>query len=280
MRSLIQFLSKNSFVFLFLFLQIISFVLLVQNNSYQNSKFFNSSNFLIGNLYATIDNVNDYFNLKEENAELAEQNAQLQASNIKAYTKFFGTTAQINDTAYFQRYTYTSAMVINNSTNKKANYITIDKGAISGLSAGMAVISANGVVGRIINVSDRFSSVMSVLNVKSKISGKIKKNGYFGSVVWNSGGNDYRTGQLMDIPNHVELNVGDTVVTSGYSDDFPEGIPIGIIKEFKLTKGNNFHDISIQFLVDYKTISHVYVVKSLHKEEQEALETLNPEEND
>jgi len=139
MRSLIQFLSKNSFVFLFLFLQSIAFFLLVQNNSYQSSKFFNSSNFLIGNLYSTIDHVNDYFNLKEDNAELAKQNAELQSFNIKSFTKFFGTTAQINDTAYFQRYSYTSAKVINNSTNKKANYITIDKGAISGVKMGLLV---------------------------------------------------------------------------------------------------------------------------------------------
>jgi len=128
----------------------------------------------------------------------------------------------------------------------------------------------------VINVSDHFSSVMSVLNTKSKISGKIKKNGYFGPVIWESSNNDYKTGQLLDIPNHVELEIGDTILTSGYSDDFPEGIAIGTIKGFALIKGGNFHEIDVDFLVDYRTVSHVYVVKSLLKEEQNALEALNP----
>ncbi len=270
MRNLFQFFAKNSFVFLFLFLQFISFLLLIQNNGYQGAKIFNSSNFLIGNLYATINNVNDYFNLKEDNAELTAQNAKLLSSNINSFTKIFGKTYQINDTSYFQKYVYTSAKVINNSTNKIANFITLDKGAINGIKPGMAVISPKGVVGKVFNVSEKFSTVMSVLNTKSKVSGKIKKNGYYGSVVWTS--NNYQIGELVDIPNHVKLTKGDTIVTSGFSTDFPEGILIGTIKDFYLNEGNNFFTININFAVNYKTLSYVYIVKSLLKEEQEKLE--------
>ncbi|MBL4592245.1 MAG: rod shape-determining protein MreC, partial [Flavobacteriales bacterium] len=117
MKNLIRFLSKNSFVFLFVFLLFISFVLLVKNNNYQNSKVFNSSNFLIGNLYSTVNNVNDYFNLKEVNAELAEQNARLQSTQISTFSKVNGITVEINDTVYSQKYVYTSAKAINSSTN-------------------------------------------------------------------------------------------------------------------------------------------------------------------
>ena len=280
MNNLIQFLSKNSFVFLFLFLQFISFFLLIQNNSYQKSKFFNSSNFLIGNLYATVNNVNDYFNLKEVNVELAEQNAKLQSVNRQSFKKIYENTVQINDTVYFQRYTYTSAKVINNSTNKKANYITIDKGALNGVRPGMAVISAYGIVGKVVYTSQNFSSVMSVLNDKSKVNGKIKKNGYFGPIIWDSDFDDYQTGQLVDIPNHVQLNIGDTIVTSGYSDDFPEGVIAGTIKEFELVEGSNFHNISLKFSVDYKSISHVFIVKSLLRDEQKKIEELNSLSNE
>ena len=127
MGNLIRFLSKNSFVFLFLFLLFVSFVLLVQNNNYQSSKVFNSSNFLIGNLYSTVNNVNDYFNLKEVNAELAEQNAKLQSLQIGSFSKLYGSVINVNDTMYAQKYVYTSAKAINNSTNKRENYITINK---------------------------------------------------------------------------------------------------------------------------------------------------------
>ncbi len=273
MRNLIRFLSNNSFLFLFLFLLFVSFFLLVKNNNYQNSKFFNSSNFLIGNLYSTVNNVNDYFNLKEVNAELAKQNSRLQTRQINAFSKVFGNTVSVSDTTYSQKYIYTSAKAINNSTNKRENYITIDKGSLNGIKAGMGVVSAKGVIGTVKNVSENFCSVMSVLHEKNAVSTKIKKSGYIGSLVWELG--DYRVAQLKDIPNHVKLTKGDTIITSGYSSVFPEGVIVGRVKSFDLPEGNNFYNIDIELSVDYKNLSHVYVVKSLMKEEQEKLEELN-----
>ena len=275
MRNLLRFLTKNSFIFLFVILEVIAFGMLIQNNNYQNSKFFNSSNFLVGNLYATVNNFNDYFHLKEENQVLAEQNAKLQSTNVSSFMKVFGRLVQINDTTYLQNYVYSSAKVINNSTNKRQNYITLDKGGINGIKPEMGVISSKGVVGIVKNVSEHFSSVMSVLHEKNKLSAKIKKSGYFGSLVW--GNNNYRIADLKDIPNHVELAIGDTIVTSGFSSIFPENILIGTIKEFDLPEGNNFYNIKVEFSEDYKNISHVYIVRSLLKEEKELLESKNEE---
>lgn len=276
MRNLIRFLSKNSLVFIFLFLEFVAFLLLVQNNNYQNSKFFNSSNFLIGNLYTTVESVKDYFHLKDVNAELAEQNARLQNQSITAFTKVFGTTVEIRDTSYHQKYLYTSAKVINNSTNKRSNYITLDKGAINGIEAGMGVISAKGVIGTVKNVSNNFCSVMSVLHEKNAVSAKIKNSNYFGSLVWELG--NYREAQLKDIPNHVQLHKGDTVITSGYSLVYPEGILVGRIKHFNLPEGNNFYNITVEFSVDYKQLSHVFIVKNKQKEEQQKLEEITEQE--
>lgn len=276
MRNLIRFLSKNSLVFIFLFLQFIAFLLLVKNNNYQNSKFFNSSNFLIGNLYSTINNVNDYFNLKSVNAELAEQNARLQNQSITSFTKVFGTTVEIKDTSYYQKYLYTSAKVINSSTNKRNNYITLDKGKINGIEAGMGVISGVGVIGTVKNVSDNFCSVMSILHEKNAVSAKIKNSEYFGSLHWELG--DYREASLNDIPNHAKLNVGDTIITSGYSAIYPEGVLVGTIKNFNLDEGSNFYEITVELSVDYKKLSHVFIVKNTMKEEQLKLEKLTEAE--
>ena len=273
MKNLIRFLTKNSFIFLFVFLLFVSFILLVQNNNYQNSKVFNSSNFLIGNLYSTINNVNDYFNLKEVNAELAEQNARLQSFQINNFTRVNGTSVYINDTAYAQKYVYTSAKAINNSTNKRENYITINKGSLNGIKPGMGVVSPNGIIGTVKNVSENFCSVMSVLHEKNAVSAKIKKSGYIGSLVWELG--DYREAKLKDIPNHVQLSKGDTIITSGYSLVYPQGELIGVVKEFELPEGNNFYNIKIELTVDYKKLSHVFIVKSWMKVEQAELEELN-----
>lgn len=275
MRNLFRFLTKNSFIFLFLLLEVVAFSLLVQNNNYQSSKVLNSSNFLVGNLYATINNIDEYFSLKEENQKLADQNAKLQSTNVSSFMKVFGRMVQINDTTYFQSYVYSSAKVINNSTNKRQNYLTLDKGGINGIQSEMGVISSKGVVGIVKNVSEHFSSVMSVLHEKTKISAKIKKSGYYGSLIWEGG--NYREAELKDIPNHVKLEVGDTIVTSGYSSIFPENILIGTVKEFDLPKGNNFYNIKVEFTEDYKNVSHVYIVRSLLKEERQKLEAQNEE---
>jgi rod shape-determining protein MreC len=190
--------------------------------------------------------------------------------------KVFGRLVQIKDTTYLQSYVYSSAKVINNSTNKRQNYITLDKGGINGIKPEMGVISSKGVVGIVKNVSGNFSSVMSVLHEKNKLSAKIKKSGYFGSLVW--GNNSYRIADLKDIPNHVKLAIGDTIVTSGFSSIFPENILIGTVKEFDLPEGNNFYNIKVEFAEDYKRISHVYIIRSLLKEEKELLESQNQEE--
>lgn len=273
MKNLIRFLTKNSFVFLFVFLLFVSFVLLVQNNNYQNSRVFNSSNFLIGNLYSTINNVNDYFNLKEVNADLAEQNARLQSTQIGTFSKVSGIVVEINDTIYAQKYVYTSAKAVNSTTNNRENYITIDKGSLNGIEPGMGVVSPKGVIGTVKNVSENFCSVMSVLHEKNAVSTKIKKSGYIGSLVWELG--DYRIAQLKDIPNHVKLNVGDEIITTGYSMVYPEGVSVGKIVHFELPEGNNFYNIDVELSVDYRSLSHVFVVKSWMKNEQRKLEALN-----
>lgn len=278
MRNFIQFLVKNSFVFLFLFLEVIAFALLINNNNYQSSKFFNSSNYLVGNLYESVSNVTDYFHLKTTNSELAQHNAELLSVNINSFTKIYGTTILINDTSYFQKYVYTSAKVINNSTNQRENYITLDKGAINGIKPGMAVVNKNGIVGIVKNVSPNFSSVISLLHQKMSISGKIQKSEYFGSVVWDSDENNHRTATLKEVPNHVDIQNGDTIVTSGFSAIFPEGLPIGTIQYFEVPKGNNFYNIIIELTTDFKQLSHVYVVKSLQKEELDKLEALTQED--
>lgn len=167
MRNFIQFLVKNSFIFLFLSLEIVAFFLIVKNNEYQSSKVFNSSNYLVGNLMASVKEVKDYLQLKDVNQNLAQQNAELLSKDKRSFVKIFGNSVVINDTTYYQKYVYTTAKVINNSTNNRENYLTLDQGEINGIKPGMAVIGTNGVVGIVKNVSPHFSSIISLLHQKN-----------------------------------------------------------------------------------------------------------------
>jgi rod shape-determining protein MreC len=171
-------------------------------------------------------------------------------------------------------YEFIQARIVNNSVNKQYNYVTLNKGRRDGVMPDMGIIGSGGVVvGVVTNVTEHYSSGPSILNRRWFVSSKIKKNNYFGRLAWD--GYDYQRAKLNEIPFHVELAVGDTIVTSGYSSIFPEGFLIGTIEEFNHSSGANFYEIIIRLSTDFKTLSHVELVKNNFIEEQTELEELN-----
>lgn len=270
MRNLFAFIWKYHIVFLFILLEIFASFLIVQNNSFHKASFLNSSNVISASIFNTTNNISGYLGLRSTNKLLAVENEKLHSLSILSFAKLYTNIWRINDTIYKQQYTYLSARVINNSIYKRNNYLTLNKGGRHGVKPEMAVISSNGIVGIVKDVSDNFSSVLSVLHKNARISAMIKKNGYFGSLVWD--GADFKIGTLLYIPNHVKISKGDAIVTSRYSAIFPEGIPIGNIIDFKINPGDNFYTISVKFSTDFSKLSYIYVVNNLMKEEQRNLE--------
>ena len=270
MRNLINFLNKYSFFLFFLFLEVIAFSLIVQNNQFQRASFINSANSLSGGVYESFNQATEYFSLKKENQRLSSENAKLRENQLSSYAEVFGDNVVVNDTIYGRKYHYMSAKVINNSVNTQNNYLTLNKGSLNGIEAGMGVIGSDGVVGIVKNVSSNYSVVLSILHSQTSISGRLKNSSYFGSVKWD--GRNYQTGKFTDIPNHVNLRLGDTIVTSGFSSIFPPMIPIATVLDFEPIEGENFYDIDVRYMNDMKSISYVYIVKNLHRQEIEELE--------
>ena len=275
MRSLLHFFARNYFVLLFLALETISLVLIVNYNNFQKVKFLNSSNQATASIYELTDNFTSYFHLRKINIELAEENAELQTQLLKLQS--VDIISQTDSTVENKTtYQFISAKIINNSVNKQYNYVTINKGRLDGIESNMGIIGANGVIGVITNVSDHYSSGPSILNKRWGVSAKIKKNNYFGSLAWD--GKDYELAKLNEIPFHVELAIGDTITTSGYSTIFPEGFSIGTIEEFNHDSGANFYKIKIRLSSNFKTISHVKIIKNNFHEEQNKIEKLNTDD--
>jgi rod shape-determining protein MreC len=202
---------------------------------------------------------------------LAEENTELRDLKMAYYKKSFDNTIVVNDSAFDQEFTFMKAKVIRNSTTRRNNYLTLNRGAKHGIKAGMGVISAKGVIGIVLETSEDFSAVMSILNSESKISAKIEKNDYFGSAIWE--GKNYRHGLLKDIPDHVSLVEGDLIVSSGYSGIFPEAVPLGKVLTVERKAGSGFLDVEFEYTEDYRNLSFVHVVKYLQKEERELLES-------
>jgi len=270
MRNLLVFLWKYNLLFLFLILEVISITLFIENSFYQKAAFINSSSAISGTFYKMQSNITEYFSLKVVNTTLANENAHLRSLSPDNFLTINNTVYNKNDIIYKLQYQYVSAKVINNSTNKRNNYLTLNIGRNQGITKDMGVISSKGIVGIVKDVSDNFSSVISVLHKDSKISAKIKKYGDVGSVLWN--GYNYRRASLIDIPTHVPISRGDTIITSGYSSVFPEGIVIGKIIDHKIESGNSFYTITIEFSEDFNKLSYVYVIKNFFKSEQYELE--------
>ena len=256
--------------FIFLFLELVCFSLIVRNNNFHRGSFLNSSNYLVGSVYDFNTGITEYFKLKTINDNLAVENAVLRSlledSKFAASNRIYEKV----DTVIRQRYTYVPAKVVNNTTDRRSNYLTINRGILQGVQPEMAVISSNGIVGIVKDVSKNYASVISVLHKNASISAKLADSGYIGSLTWN--GDDPQTAQLTDIPNHVQIEAGMLVQTSGYSSMFPSGIPIGKIKSFEIEDGANFYSIDVDLNTSMNSVSMVYVVNNLMKIEQKELE--------
>ena len=265
MRSLLHLLTRIYFFLFFLLLEIFCLILIVNFNNYHKIVFTNSTNHFIGNIYKQSSTFYSIFNLKEINSDLAYENTRLR--NKLEKIKVFDNTKNIY--ADSVGYIFTAAKVINNSVSKLDNYITLDKGIKDGIKTGMGIISPNGIVGIITNVSEHFSMGPTVINKKWKVSARIKKNNYFGSLAWD--GKDYRFALLNEIPTHVILNIGDTIVTSSYSSVFPEGYLIGKIEKFHHKEGDNFYNIKIRLSTNFMALRYVNIVKNYYYNDIESL---------
>ncbi len=270
MRYLLKIIYKYHFFLLFLMLEAIALSMGIQYNLYQRARFVSLSENISAYFNESISSFTDYFNLIETNRRLSLENAKLKNQLQRVYRSdnlfFFGE----NDTLHRQKYFFTSARVIKNSVNRMHNYLTLDKGSEQGVRPEMGVICPEGIVGITAGVTRNFTSVISLLNVNFHVSAKLKKNNYFGTLSW--GGQDYRKAVLQDIPYHVQIEVGDTIVTSGYSAVFPEGIMIGKVEK-AIIKNGNFYTVTVSLSTDFKHLVYVDVIRNLQKEEQNKLET-------
>ncbi len=271
MRNLIFFIYKYYVFFIFFTLEVFAFVVIYRFNSYQKASFINYTTGVTSTFYTAVSNTQSYFSLRRVNDSLQIENAKLRSELLTSYYKNNIITIQKNDTVYKQQYAYIAASVVNNSVIKRNNYITINRGRLHGIEPEMGVISESGVVGIVMSVSDRYSTVLSLLNNNCKISAKIKKNDAFGSLVWD--GLDPKYARLLDVNKHVPVETGDQIITSNFSTIFPEGLPIGRIFSHSLDAGDNFHTLKVELYTDFSTLSTVYVIRNLFKEEQLQIES-------
>lgn len=269
MEALLAFIKRYNYVFVFLLLEILAIVFISQNSNYQGSKIVRSANAVAGGFYGTVSSISDYFGLRQENEKLAAENARLHAEREASYIRYDRREFVLDDTVYKQRYSYTEAQVVKNSWNLRNNYIMVNKGRRQGIQSDQAVISPQGIVGVVVNTTDNFATIMPVLHANSRNSVKIKRLNINGSLIWNGG--DFRYATLIDIPTTHELYAGDTIVTSGMANDFPEGVMVGFVEHTTSEPGSGFYTIKVQLATEFTKLDHVYIINNRFKAEQDSL---------
>ncbi len=299
MRNLFQFLFRFRGALVFGLLEIISLYLFITNNSYQRAAVFNSANAYAGLVLARRTQVADYFKLAEINQQLAVENAALrqqlypadstrrEADSVALPPARTDSLRQIRyqrrgarpDTLLLgqQRlpardpsYPLIPARVINNMLRNVDNYLTLNVGRANGVRAGLGVVAAGGVVGRVKVVTEHYATVTSLLHSKTSIASKIKRDGTFGTIRWL--GDDPTHALLDNVLRETRLVRGDTVVTSGYNAVFPEGVFIGTIDSFVKEPDKNFWTVKVRLGVNFTNLSYVYIVTSRPKAERDTVE--------
>lgn len=257
---------------IFLFLMSGSFFFIAKDSLFQQIKISSAVMYIKGGVSGFISDARYFVGLKEANYILLEENLRLKNSieELRAKQHFADTlfgdtiTIQKHNRDFASKFSYVSAKIISNSTNKLQNYIILDKGRVHGIKKDMGVISPRGVVGIVSSVSDNFSYVISFLNTTQSVSAKLAPSQSFGPLVWEGRRTNYAT--LTEIPYHIKFMVGDTVYTSGFSTMFPPDIPLGTARKSSLIKGAH-HRIQVRLFQDFNTLHYVNIVINNNEKE-------------
>jgi len=223
-----------------------------------------------GRVYSVTSSINSYLNLKKANDDLTQRIVTLE-EEIQVYkNELEGHSDRMHldlnklkiDKSFLP---YVPARVVKNQVSGINNYIRLNKGSNDGISEDMGVVSLKGIVGVVVRVSPNFSLVNPVLHTGFHPSCMIKETNFFGSLFWD--GNDPRYVSLTGLPSHASFSIGDTIITSGYSATFPEGILVGVIEGAIKQKNEDYNSVKIRLFTDFSTLNEVFIIKNPYREE-------------
>lgn len=272
MRNLLRFIARSSNFLVFIALEVVAFLLIIHNNSYPRSSMLSTANTIVGWSEEKKSDIIHYFQLSTANEQLAQENTELRS----LLSQYHEREDAIAEAAYGEKTPkihYISAKVVQMTTNKHNNYLTINKGSHDGLRKGMGVRNSEGVVGIVSTVGRNYSVVIPIINTQSMLSCRFQKNDYISPLVWD--GRDSRFAQLDEVAAHMVVNSSDTIVTSGLSPAFPEKIPVGIVENSELKSGESYHSVQIRLFTNFRRLRFVQVIDNRDQTEIEELNSTN-----
>jgi rod shape-determining protein MreC len=275
-RNVFLFIRKYSNFLFFLLLQIIALSFLFRYNKYHQAAFMNVAGEFTGKINQRYSNVEYYFRLKNINEQLADENLRLNQLLRENYERPNGNEKTVMDTVQtdslreIKKYTWMGARVVGSTTTEQLNYITIHRGKLQDVRPNMGVVSPQGIVGQVLNVSDNYAVVMTLLHRQFKVVVKLKIGGERGTIEWDGISPSYVT--LKDIPKSASVHLGDSVMTSSTSSKFPGNLMVGTVSDIVDDKSSNFYTLKVKPSTNFFNIEYVYVIENSQVLEQNRLE--------
>ncbi len=258
MRNLLLFLAKYGHLLLFLILEIICFSLIIQFNDSQKETWVNSVNLYTGRVQERVNGVNNYLKLQQLNDSLSVENAKLLQQIIDFKVDLKDNAYQNFESIDTSIHTIIPTRVCDKTIRLRNNYFTLCKGSKQGIKKGMGVVSKQGIVGVVKSVTDHYSDVILLLHSQSRTSVSIKGKQYFGNLVWRT--NDHSLMKMEAVPKYANVSLADTVITSGYSTIFPQGLEVGKVESINDEQGGNNYEIDVRLFNNIELLEYVYVI--------------------
>ncbi len=258
----------------FILLQLAAFYIISRYNDYHHSKMISRSNYLAANINEKVANLTSFINMPLQNEALAMENAKLRQ-------ELYMTSARLNakiDDSILGLYPFqlpnsarvVHGKIVSNTVSQLRNFLIVNKGSKDGIKKDMSVISGKGPVGVVIDVSENFCSIMSILNKDNNVSVRNKSTLNIGQLRWKGG--DIMVAELEEIPKHIKLKKGEIIETSGYSSYYPAGLPVGVVEEYSEDSKSNFANIKVRLYNDFTNLRYVYLIENIERPEIRKLE--------
>ncbi len=272
LNKLFEFIRSVYVAVLFVLLEALAVSYYARSSYYTEARLLARSNRVIGGAHALFGGVRRYFGLERENRLLLERVAQLE-ERLSGYVEA-ETAARLD--SYMQelgepKFRFITASVVANTVNRPRNLITINRGRRNGVVPDMAVLSPDGaMVGYVVDCTDRYAVVLSVLHTSFRASGKLAGGDYLGSVYWD--GNDPHIVMLGDLSKYAEPKEGQDVVTTGFSQYFPEGVRIGWVESAELNEVRTGYTVRVRLAAEMSSLTEVLLVENRDRLEIESLQ--------
>ena len=280
MQTLLKFILRYGNFLLFILLEVAAFMLVGWSNAYPRSSVLSTANRFVAWQYEVVSEVTGYFGLKGVNERLAAENAALrsQLENSGQWEESDADTTKILSTNYKSpfkgdlegpRIIYREGKVVQMTMNGMRNYLTVNRGEEDSVYEGMGVRNEEGAVGIVATVGKHYAVVLPIINIETHLSCRFLKNDYIGTLQWD--GRDTRFAELADVATHLEVNIGDTIVTSGLSTSFPAGIPVGVVEDCRLDEGASYYTVRVRLATDFRRLRYIEMIDNEDMEEIQGL---------